>query len=331
MAQRVRFGVLGAARITPKALVEPARALAGEVEVYAIAARDRGRAERQAAKLGIPKVHDSYEALLADPDVEAVYNPLPNALHAEWSIRAMEAGKHVLCEKPIANNAREAEQMAEAARRTGRILCEAMHMRYHPVHERIPRILESGELGAIRHAEAHACFLIANARDIRWQYSLGGGALMDLGVYPIMNIRNMLREEPEVVSARARVASPNVDRWIEAHLRFPSGATGRVLTSMWGWPLVEGEHFIEGAEAKLQVNDRIGLFQKLDLYKNGKRVWREKLPTTPSTYQRQLAAFVRAVRTGAPTLTGPEHFIPNMRVVDAIYRAAGLPVRGAAA
>lgn len=328
MTKPLRIGVLGAARITANALVKPARKTPVDVEVYALAARDRDRAAKQAAKLGIPKVHDSYQSLLADPDIEAIYNPLPNSLHCEWSIRAMEAGKHVLCEKPIANNADEAVQMAEVSRRTSRILGEAMHMRYHPVHERIPQILDSGDLGDLLHAEAHACFIIANGKDIRWQYSLGGGALMDLGVYPVMNIRYMIREEPVVVSATAKVASANVDRWLEARLRFPCGATGRILTSMWGWPLAEGEHFIEGSKAKLLVNDRIGLFNKLDLIKDGKRVWREPMSNSPSTYERQLAAFVRAVRHGEPMLTGPDHFIPNMRVIDAIYRAAGLTPRG---
>lgn len=299
-----------------------------EVQVAAIAARDKARAEKQASKFGIPKVFGSYGDLLADPDIDAVYIPLPNALHCEWSIRALEAGKHVLCEKPIANNADEADQMATAAERAGRVLAEAMHLRFHAIHERLAEILDAGTLGTLKHVEAHVCFVIANGKDIRWQFALGGGALMDLGVYAVMNARRMAREEPEVVEATAKTGPTNVDRWIDARLRFPSGATGRILTSMWGRPFVDGAHFIEGAEAKLVLNDRIGLFDKIDVYKNGKRQLREKIKNEPTTYERQLAAFARAVQHGEPMLTGASHFLPNMRVIDAIYRAAGLPPRG---
>lgn len=327
MDKPVRIGILGAARINRAALIRPA-ANVPQVEVAAIAARDKDRAEKQARKFGVPKVFGSYADLLADRDIDAVYIPLPNGLHCEWTIRALEAGKHVLCEKPIANNADEAAEMAAAAERTGLVLAEAMHLRYHAIHERLAAILEAGTLGSPRHAEAHVCFIIANKKDIRWQFSLGGGALMDLGVYAVMNLRRMAREEPEVVEATAKVGPPNVDRWIDARMRFPSGATGRVLTSMWGRPIVDGAHFIDGSDAKLVLNDRIGLFNKIDVYKDGRRVSREKIKNEPSTYERQLVAFALAVQNGEPMLTGPDHFIPNMRVIDAIYRAAGLPARG---
>jgi predicted dehydrogenase len=126
------MGTLGAARITPKALIEPARAVP-EVTVTAVAARDPQRARAFAAKHGVARVHDSYEALIADPDVDAIYNPLPNSLHAPWTLRAIAAGKHVLCEKPFTSNAAEAEQVAAAARASGLVVMEAMHYRYHPL------------------------------------------------------------------------------------------------------------------------------------------------------------------------------------------------------
>src|SRR5215470_5042083 len=154
MTGPLRFGILGAARIAPMALVRPARRVP-EATVLAVAARDPGRARQFAARHGIPRVHESYDALLADPEIEAVYNPLPNALHAPWTIRALEAGKHVLCEKPFAASVAEARAMAEAAANTGRFLMEAFHYRYHPLFARLRAILGSGELGEMRRLEAH--------------------------------------------------------------------------------------------------------------------------------------------------------------------------------
>src|SRR5215207_6212922 len=148
----IRMGVLGAAAIVPVALMGPARSIP-EVQVTAIAARDPQRARSFARRYKIPRVHQTYEDLLQDPEIDAIYNPLPNGLHAEWSIRALEAGKHVLCEKPIASNASEATQMAEAAERTGRVLVEAFHWRYHPLAARMREVVQT-ELGELRHVEA---------------------------------------------------------------------------------------------------------------------------------------------------------------------------------
>src|SRR5712671_1506968 len=153
----VRIGVLGAAKIAPAALVKPARNVA-RAEVVAIAARDRGRAEKFAAKHGVPNVFADYDALIAAPDVDAIYNPLPNGLHAQWTIAALEAGKHVLCEKPFTANAKEAEDVAAVQARTGLVVMEAFHYRYHPLAKRMRDIVDSGELGTIRRVETSLCF-----------------------------------------------------------------------------------------------------------------------------------------------------------------------------
>jgi predicted dehydrogenase len=145
----VRFGILGAARVAPIALIGPARQVPG-VSVSAVASRDTARAEAFARKHGIPRVHLSYRQLLDDPAIDAVYVPLPNSLHYEWGIEALRAGKHVLCEKPLAANAREAGQMGEVARETGRILAEGMHYRYHPLAARVSDIVRGGRIGSIR-------------------------------------------------------------------------------------------------------------------------------------------------------------------------------------
>ena len=200
----VRIGVLGAAAIVPQALTNPARSVP-EASVVAIAARDPKRAEKFALKHHIPRVHQTYDDLLHDPDIDAIYNPLPNSLHAEWTIRALQARKHVLCEKPFASNAREAEEMAKVAGETGLVLSEAFAYRYHPLTARIKEIIANGELGKVRHIDAQFCFLLPAPNNIRFNYELAGGALMDCGCYPVSLIRYLAESESRVERAEARL------------------------------------------------------------------------------------------------------------------------------
>jgi predicted dehydrogenase len=326
---RLRIGVLGAARIVEKALVVPARAVP-EVEVTAIAARDPQRAREQARRLGIPKAHNSYMALLADRDIDAVYVPLPNSLHSTWSLRAMAAGKHVLCEKPIASNESEARTLADVAAKTDRVIAEAMHPHYHALFDRVRELLADGAVGEVRHVEAHTSFPIPSTKDIRWQYELGGGALMDLGVYAVALLRELAAMEPaEVTAVTTRTRTPDVDRWVDASVRFPGGASGRVLTSMWGWPVLASRGKVIGSAGELTVHNPIGpqLYNKIVLTRAGRR-HTERVAKRPDTYTAQLRAFAGAVLRGEPLRTGPAHFVPTMRVIDAIYHRAGLPLRG---
>jgi predicted dehydrogenase len=194
--ETVRIGILGAARIAPGALIQPARAVP-EALVVTIAARHFPRARAFATRHGIPRVHETYQAVLDDSEVDAIYNPLPNSLHGEWTIRALRAGKHVLCEKPLASNAEEAQRMAAAAEDSGRVLVEAFHYRYHPLALRMKGIVDSGELGEVCHLEAHFCVPLINPRDIRYRYELAGGATMDLGCYCINLIRYLAVLNPK--------------------------------------------------------------------------------------------------------------------------------------
>ena len=216
--------------IAPPALVRPAREVEGAV-VQAVAARDPARARAFAKKHAIPTVHESYDALLRDPDLDAIYNPLPNGLHCEWTLKALEAGKHVLCEKPMASNAEQAERMAEASERTGRVLVEAFHWRYHPLAARMREVVR-GELGEVEHFEAAMCVPFLAPGNIRYRYELAGGATMDAGCYPINMLRYLAGAEPEVVGARAQLASERVDRRMDIDLRFPDGRTGHVVCSL---------------------------------------------------------------------------------------------------
>ncbi|MEU9890095.1 Gfo/Idh/MocA family oxidoreductase [Sphaerisporangium sp. NPDC051011] len=323
----MRIGTLGAARITPTALVRPARSIPG-VDVVAVAARDRSRAERFAAKHRIPVVHRSYEALISDPSIDAIYNPLPNALHAAWTLRAIEAGKHVLCEKPFTSNADEATSVAEAARRSRLVVMEAFHYRYHPLMERALEIVHT-ELGEVRHVETWMCFPLPRFSDIRYSLELGGGALMDAGCYAVHCLRALGPGEPSVVSAAALLRSPGVDRAMAADLRFPTGATGRINASMWsGGHLLKIAARVEGEYGTLHITNFVAphYFHRLTVTVDGVRR-RERVPGEP-TYAYQLRAFRTAIHDGTTPLTPPEDAIANMSVIDAIYEKAGLPLRG---
>ena len=321
------MGILGAARIAPSAVIEPARN-AAEAAIGAVAARDRSRADAFASKHGVPKVCESYAALIADPDIDAIYNPLPNGLHAEWTIAALEAGKHVLCEKPFTSNANEAEAVAAVAQRTGLVVMEAFHYRYHPLAHRMRQIVESGELGAIRRVDTSLCFPLPKFSDIRYQYDLAGGATMDVGTYTVHMARLLGLEEPEVVSAHAKLRTPDVDRAMRAELKYPSGHTGRITCSMWSSRLIQTYARVFGERGEMRVINPTSpqLWHRMRVKVDG-NTRTEKFSRRP-TYEYQLDAFCAAVLRGEPTLTPPADSIANMRVLDAIYIAAGMQPRG---
>jgi predicted dehydrogenase len=323
----VRIGLLGAARISPAALVKPARA-SSEAEVVAVAARDRGRADAFAGKHGIPRVLDSYAALLDDPDIDAIYNPLPNGLHAEWTIAALEAGKHVLCEKPFTANTAEAEDVAAAADRTGLVVMEAFHYRYHPLAHRMREIVAGGELGTVQHVETALCFPLPKFSDIRYQYELGGGATMDAGTYTVHAARLLGGGEPTVTAARAKLRNPDVDRAMQAELAFPGGHTGRVTCSMWSSDVLKTYARVRGDRGELRVINFTSpqMWHRMRVTVDG-TTRTERFTRRPS-YEFQLDAFTAAVLRGEPTLTPPTDSVANMRVLDAIYSSAGMRLRG---
>lgn len=322
----LRIGILGAARIAPLALVNPAKDNP-KVEVAAVAARDVSRAEAFAAKHGIARVHDSYIKLIGDPTLDAIYNPLPNGLHGVWTRAALAAGKHVLCEKPFTANAAEAREIADLAAKSDRVVMEAFHYRYHPLALRVEQIIASGELGNLQRVETSMCFPLPKFSDIRYNYSLAGGALMDAGCYAVHMARIFGGATPEVVSAQAKTRDPQVDRAMTAELRYPGGCTGRVRCSMWSSSLLDMSVRVVGDRGALRVLNPVvpQLFHRLSIQSpNGKR--RERFPRRAS-YAYQLDAFTAAVLHGEPVKTTPEDALENMTVIDAIYRAAGLPLR----
>jgi predicted dehydrogenase len=327
----LRVGVLGAARIAELAIVKPAQATG--TRLVAIAARDPQRAKAFAATHGVERVAATYPDLLADPEVEAVYNPLPNGLHGPWNLAAVNAGKHVLSEKPFAANAGEASAVRDAGKRAAVVVADGFHYLYHPVFRRLRELLASGELGELTRVEANVFMPDPGADDPRWSFALAGGALMDLGCYALHAHRALAQwagGEPTVVQARAgaRAGAPQVDEWLYADLAFPSGATGSARCHMAAdrWEMtcrITGSRGTATAMNFVQphLDDRV----TIDIGAN-RRV--EHLGTR-SSYIHQLEAFTAAVRHRTPMPTDADDAVATMRLIDDSYRAAGLPPRPA--
>jgi len=320
----LRIGVLGAARIAPPALIRPARRVDG-VQVVAVAARDRARAEKFATKHGIDTVFDDYRQLVESDAVDAVYNPLPNGLHGRWTLAAIAAGKHVLCEKPFTANA--AEATAVAATTTDRVVMEAFHYRYHPLAGRILELLADGAIGPVRHVEAHLCLPLPRFSDIRYSLPLAGGALMDAGCYAIHALRTFGPGEPEVKKAIAKTHGEGIDRFMAVDVKYPDGATGRAIGSLWSARVLEVSLRITGETGAIRVLNFVApqIYHRLSVRTKDKR-FHERVPG-PGSYTMQLLAFRDAVRDGAPVLTGAADAIPTMALIDAAYEKAGLPIR----
>ena len=325
----LRIGVIGAARIAPLALVRPARRVPGAA-VTAIAARDQGRARAFAAKHGIERVHATYDDVINDPDVDAIYNPLPNGLHAEWTLKAIAAGKHVLCEKPFTANAAEAERVADAADRSGLVVMEAFHYRYHELTRRIRTLVHDGSLGEITSVRAWLCFPLPKFSDIRYNFDLAGGASMDC-CYPVHALRTFGPGEPQVVSATAkRLRGGPVDRAMTAHFRYDNGAVGRSVASMWSSRLLRISLHVDGTRGTVRALNFVApqIYNRLRVTVGGKTT-RERVKGEPS-YDAQLRAFLGAVADDRPFPTTARDAVVTMRLIDDVYRAAGLPPRGSA-
>jgi len=323
----LRFGVLGAAKIAPRGLILPVKE-GDEARVDVIAARDPERAGAFAREHGIPRVARDYRAVVEDPDIDVIYNPLPMHLHAEWTIAALRAGKDVLCEKPFAANAAEAERMVQVASETGRVLVEAFHYRYHPLFERVLSIVRSGSLGRLRQMSAFFNVAIVDRSDLRHRYDTAGGATMDLGCYPLHWMRQVAGSEPRVVRAKAVEGARYVDVSMQAELEFEGGVTGQMATSMADDQKYATFLSVEGERGKLSVKNPLAPHNGHELEWSHDGEHHSETVDGMTTYRHQLLAFVDAVRRGTLLPTMGADAIANMRLIDAVYRAAGLPPRG---
>lgn len=268
-----------------------------------------------------------YAALVVSDAIDAVYIALPVSRHGEWSMRALEAGKHVLCEKPIARNAAEADRMRQVARRCDRRLVEALHYRYHPLMERVLELVREGAIGDAFSLDAQVRSPFGDEDGIRFRYELGGGATMDVGCYPVHMVRTVAGEEPEVLSARARTGPPEVDLAMSAELRFPGGASGKLACSLADPAGFSAELRIRGSGGEIQVQNPLAphLGHLLRIKTRGER--RDETVEGNTSYAHQLGAFIAHVRDGLPVPTDAEDALANMHAIDAIYGAAGLPTR----
>ncbi len=325
----ISFGTLGVARITTRALVYPTMD-ENRARIVAIAARDKSRAERFAEFANIAVVLDNYQAVIDYDGINAVYIPLPITAHCEWAVRALRAGKHVLCEKSFAANAAEAETMAQVATECDRIIMDAFHYRYHPVFLRAREIYLSGELGEIKSLDAG--FQIPGngikADDIRMNYDQGGGVTMDIGCYPISWVRHITGAEPLQISASAVIGPPNVDLMLTASMIFPGGISASTIGDMRPDTPFRADLKVEGSLGAMVVNNPLVPQNGNSIVVTTAAGTRTETFDRRPTYGYQLDAFINAVESGTSLLTGPQDAIAQMRVIDACYESAGLPPRG---
>lgn len=328
MGAMVRIGLLGASRIAPPAVIDAAHHVE-RVEVVAVAARDRHRAEAFAAEHAIAGVFDSYEALVESDQIDAVYVGLPPSVHEAWTVAALEAGTHVLCEKPFACTTAQAIHMVEVAERTGLVLCEAFHWRYHPLAARLAAVLAGGRIGPVRHIEAVFSVPIPDVSDLRHDPRLGGGAMMDLGCYAVQWARFAARGEPEVEQVEVVEGEPGIDLSMEATLRFADGIEARVVTSMAPDTRFEARLVVSGVDGTVLVDNPLAPHHGHRLVIDTSDGQTTETVDGEATYVHQLRAFVAAVLDGEALPTGGVDAVATMRIIEACYARAGLPVRGA--
>jgi predicted dehydrogenase len=322
----VRWGILGTANIARKRII-PAMQKSSLARLTAIASRDLAKARDVATSLGIPGAYGSYEDLLADPEIEAVYNPLPNHLHVPWSVRAAEAGKHVLCEKPIALSADEARQLLHAREENGVQIAEAVMVRTHPQWRYVRELVAQGRIGELRQMSAHFSYFRRDPTDIRSQRDWGGGALMDIGCYPITLARWMFGDEPDdVVCMLEHDPELGVDRLTSAMLRFPSGqATFTCAGQLVPYQRVHlfgtaGRIEVEvpfnaptDSPCRILIDDGSGL--------GGTSVEPLEIPEADQ-FQLEIEQFAEAVRGEGEVPVSVEDAVANMEVIDALFRSA---------
>jgi D-xylose 1-dehydrogenase (NADP+, D-xylono-1,5-lactone-forming) len=319
---KVRWGFLSTARINRRLLAAAEKTDAAEV--VAVASRDSDRAEAYAVEHGISRSHGSYEALLEDSEVDAVYISLPNSLHVEWSVRALAAGKHVLCEKPLTRSPEEAEYAFEAADRAGCILMEAFMWRHSPQTSKLVQLVEGGVIGELQLVRATFSFPLEGRRNIRLDPDLGGGALMDVGAYCVSATR-LLAGEPERVYGEQVIGDSGVDVLFTGMLRFPRGVLAEIDAGMY-LPRRDGLEAV-GTEGSLVISDP-WLAQRLVLHlRRGES--REEIALPPADpYRLELENMCAAISGGARPLLGREDAVGQARVLDALYQSAdeGRPV-----
>ena len=329
----LQIGALGCAGILTDSVFN-VYAHVPDVRLAAIASRSLDKAREYAAQHAVPRYYGSYQEILDDPQVELVYIPLPNGMHAEWTIRALQAGKPVICQKPICSNEAEGQRILEVERATGLPLIEAWHYQYHPIAQRVRQILASGMLGKLRTIESRfnvpGKWVTAGSENIRFKYELAGGATMDPGCYCVDMLRFATGEEPVVTSAKGKLIFPDVDVHMEAELVFPSGLKGRLEASLDdGGDALDEVLEVTGEKGTMHANSPCLPHwgePRITLTLDG-HTTREPCDRT-STFAFMWPEVVKAVRERGAIRTTAANGVRNARVIDDIYRAAGMRLRG---
>lgn len=319
--EAVRWGILSTSSHY-KLRVHPPLSTLPEARIEAIASRDGSRAREAAAGLGIGKAYGSYEELLADPAVEAVYIPLPNDDHAPWTIRALEAGKHVLCEKPLALGSAEARTMADAARERGLLLMEAFMYRFHPRWRRAKAIVDSGEIGRVRAVHAWFSYSNADPGNIRNRLEAGGGGLYDIGCYAVSVARWFAGAEPDrALSLVLRDPGFKTDALSSGILDFPGGARATFTVSTQAFPFQRVE--ILGQKGTLSLDLPFNAYPDVPLeIEVTTSLGARRVPSAPADqYGIMFAELSRAIRDGRPAPTPVEDGIANLGVLEALFRS----------
>jgi predicted dehydrogenase len=324
--QPVNWGIISTALIGT-AKVIPAMQKSKHCRIQAIASRDLALAKKWAKELGIPKAYGSYEELLADREIEAVYNPLPNHLHVPWSIKAAEAGKHVLCEKPIALDAKEAEQLVAARNRTGKLITEAFMVRSHPQWLRARELVRQGKIGELRAVQGLFTYFLTDPQNVRNKADIGGGGLYDIGCYPIVTSRFLFGAEPtRVVGLIERDPVMKIDRLASAILDYPTGqASFMCATQLVPYQRMQ----ILGTKGRIEVEipfnappDKPCRIFVDDGSQLGDASAKEETFPICDQYAIQGDLFSEAIRSGKPVEFPLENAVQNMRIIDAIFRSA---------
>ncbi|GLX70325.1 Gfo/Idh/MocA family protein [Paenibacillus glycanilyticus] len=324
MSKKLKWGILGCASIAKRAVI-PGLHLSELNEVAAIASRNGDKAKQTAEELNIPTAYDSYEALLADSSIDVIYIPLPNHLHKEWAIRAAEAGKHILCEKPLALNAHEAAEMVEAADQAGVLLSEAFMYRYHPRYEQIKELIASGAIGQLR--GIRSAFTFNNPGDsanVRFRKEWGGGSIYDVGCYPISVARLLLGKEPEAVTVNAFFSPEHddVDMMASGLIEFEGNVALTFDCGMWAafrnpLEILGTDGIIEVPSAFVTNSPESGHYY---VTTEGERRLVEV--SSVNTYTEQADSIARSI-TGGTSLQFPtSDAIRNMKVIDACLLSA---------
>jgi len=336
----LRIGILGGASIAPLVMVKPAMDM-HEVEIVAIASRDLKKAQSFAKKHKIGRSYGSYEELINDPNIDAVYIPLPNGLHFQYAKKSLMAGKHVLVEKPCTSNEEQANELFRLAESRNLVLLEGLHYRHHPLLLRLKQLIENGEIGRVKHAHATATFPNIFGKDnIRWDLNLAGGTTMDSGCYALSLLRFIMDSEPiSVTSAKASLLKEGIDNAIEATLVFPEGRTGSISCSYTESYFRPGKSVptvtIEGERGTVTISNWMipTIWHSLKIFKlrdngEGYTETEKRYGDGTSTYRYQLEDFEKKIRGKTPNAwVDPLDSVNNMKAIDMVLQAAGLPLR----